>query len=837
MVDGLEKNASLIVSEEHFDTVSRMDSSVYLCSTCCQIFNSLDVVASHQLTCQPVNTEDKTAPAAPPTPQLEISRAALQLQSEPSQCENTGPNTPYLPSLPDHRATVCPVRATLHLGSSLFTPQTQDRVNVQNSPAPLIRYQCRDCEALFESLGLWQKHSKLGNCSAATGSEPRDQETDPDCHPEEFDEKGGERQKDGERDMRMDETIKEDDDVDRESRSKHEHSTDSDLESETKSISQMARSSNPTASSSGQTFFCVACGLGFSSEALLVLHRMATHGLEGALHHCDVCGDSFMNTTQYLYHRKQHRDRGDSGSLTARGDTSRTKHRFQQENKTAVPSAEEILNSPPTVTNTTTNPSLKTPGDPSVPLGPCPLCGRAFKRRGHMNAHIQSHTGLKLFKCDLCPKRFAYNSNVARHRVAHSAHKPYTCLRCGKSYTQMSTLKTHHLLHERQDAFSQAGGASKQKFKEEGMENGRSAVNDEDAKYPLFFRYKCPDCPRCFRIYSQVLVHRYSHTGKCPFTCTICGQHFFHKSRLKLHALTHQALVETGQVAKGTGRGRGGKRRSAGLLQCEFCCHRCVTQEGLDLHRLSHTGKTPLRCPMTPCRRRYATTSALQAHLTTHCPEPGDTVAAADLPKPRPFHCNHCGKDFTTGSSLNVHIRVHTGERPFQCAQCGKRFRQIPHLRDHERLHSGERPFVCSVCGKSFVLAARLAEHARTHSGEKPFSCPECQRAFRSLSNLGKHRKTHRSCPLTQPQEDATEQASILGVKVQGVMDNIMGQAGVHTILLVQPQEVSQGGSSPPRPSSLSTPLVFLHPSVATGDVEGGGLEGTIEVIVEQTAE
>lgn len=146
-------------------------------------------------------------------------------------------------------------------------------------------------------------------------------------------------------------------------------------------------------------------------------------------------------------------------------------------------------------------------------------------------------------------------------------------------------------------------------------------------------------------------------------------------------------------IVKGTGQGRGrgqGRRRdkTTGLLDCEFCRHHCVTKEGLDLHRLSHAGQTPLRCPMTPCRRRYATAASLEEHLLTHCPAPGYTVAAADLPKPRPFHCHHCGKDFTTGSSLSVHLRVHTGEKPFQVrgerCQCRSRvakfqnFPQIP---------------------------------------------------------------------------------------------------------------------------------------------------------------
>ncbi|KAJ8000063.1 hypothetical protein DPEC_G00200950 [Dallia pectoralis] len=720
------------------------NSTLYLCSSCCQIFDSLEVVTSHQLTCQTLGAKEETVSIAPPASPAESSGVPLPSPNGPPQhqprAQNTDLSVADLYPLNDNRATGGPGNSRLHLGSVLFksnVPQTQ-KTQIQNSSVPLVRYQCRECEVLFESLGLWQKHSMLGNCSTAE-SDPGDQEVDADCRPEIGDETGREGWSDGWIDTKVEVNVDEEreDVVDQGGGPEDTRDSESLLESKTNLHSQnalptaptrtslVACGSSPAASSSGQIFFCAACGSGFNTEPLLVLHRTATHGLVGALHHCEVCGETFMNTTKYLYHRKQHRtDLSKPGPLIQPGRTN-----------AAWSGGAKPLNRPPVTLTTTT-------------AGPDPA-GRY----------------------------------------------------------------------------------------EEGMKTGRVAADADEPKSPTFFRYKCPDCPHCFRTHSQVPVHRYSHTGKHPFTCSVCGDHFFHKSRLRLHALTHQGVVDTGQVAKGTPRSRGGVRgrwrEDAGLLECEFCRHRCVTEEGLVLHRLSHTGQTPQRCPVTPCRRRYATAAALQEHLIAHRPAPGHTVAAAHLPKPRPFHCHHCGKDFTTGSSLSVHIRVHTGERPFQCAQCGKRFRQIPHLRDHERLHSGERPFVCGVCGKCFVLAARLTEHARIHSGEKPFSCPACHRAFRSLSNLGKHRKTQRCRPpgLT----------SAPRVKGQGATDHVEGQTGIRAILLLQPQTVSREGC-PLLPLQSSTPLVFSRPSVAMGDEQGGAqdvgvLEHANEVIVEQAAE
>lgn len=95
-------------------------------------------------------------------------------------------------------------------------------------------------------------------------------------------------------------------------------------------------------------------------------------------------------------------------------------------------------------------------------------------------------------------------------------------------------------------------------------------------------------------------------------------------------------------------------------IECDLCGHRCMTQEGLDLHRLSHTGQTPLKCPVRPCRRRFTSNGALEEHVLAHFQ--GTLSKSKNRPR---FRCQICHKEFAYNSTFSVHMRTHTDERPF----------------------------------------------------------------------------------------------------------------------------------------------------------------------------
>lgn len=146
--------------------------------------------------------------------------------------------------------------------------------------------------------------------------------------------------------------------------------------------------------------------------------------------------------------------------------------------------------------------------------------------------------------------------------------------------------------------------------------------------------------------------------------------------------------------------------------------------------------------PCKDCGIWYRSERNLQAHLMYYCASRQKQPAAASSPpqdKPKDSYPNEricpfpqCNKSCPSASSLEIHMRTHSGERCIHTqilrgSGSGGRAQSLTSCSFLSVLPStGERPFVCLICLSAFTTKANCERHLKVHTDTLNGVCHGC---------------------------------------------------------------------------------------------------------------
>lgn len=340
-------------------------------------------------------------------------------------------------------------------------------------------------------------------------------------------------------------------------------------------------------------------------------------------------------------------------------------------------------------------------------------------------------------KCSTCDEVFPNEYKFTEHLKVH----PLECKMCGKLFYRRQNIQLHMKRHLGIKPYKcevcEKAFLTKQKLEEHR--------NVHTGHAPI----KCNLCNESFRRHSNLIQHRNRHHLKHKrkfkdYVCH-CGEYFHSRKKLAWHKETHDTKPKA----------------------CTKCNEKFVHMSSLTRHmRKAHNERflpseqrsnENVQCPV--CKGVFIK-SSLDVHMRTHtgakpfscliCNKDFSTRWNLKLHKwthasrvSKPFKCDQCNGAFVRESDYVSHMNSHKSIKPYTCNYCGARFIRKYNCQRHVKEHENVKTFSCTVCGKLFHRSYYLKDHMRVHSGVRPYTCHICGKTSTTKSNHNKHVQIH----------------------------------------------------------------------------------------------